>query len=376
MRSDKTKLVVTHIISGDLWAGAEVQVYNLCRALHTSDQVAPTVVTFNDGILYSKLKEIGVPVSLADEKKLGPISIARSIAAHCREQGSKIVHTHGFKENLLGVLGKEMSKVPLSVRTVHGNPETVFTFRRPHKWLIQRLDILLGQLRQQAIIAVSTQLEQRLRRMYPGKVHKIFNFIDVDDIRQQWSTLDRPKNPELHIGFIGRLVPVKRVDLFIHTIKQLNDQGTPSTGIIVGTGPLETKLRELAATLNIESKVLFKGFVNPSLQVLARFDALLMTSDHEGLPMTLLEALALGVPIIAHNTGGIPEVLSFGESGLLVEDHSAAGYAQAVRYTVEFPDQVEAKTRAGVKSVKTQFDKTVQSQKYIDIYHRLYEKEK
>lgn len=372
MRAGKTKLVVTHIISGDLWAGAEVQVYNLCRALHASDQVAPTVVTFNDGILYRKLSEIGVPVSVADENKLGPISIARSIATHCREQGSTIVHTHGFKENVLGVLGKELSKVPHSVRTVHGNPETAFTLRRPHKWLIQRLDILLGRLRQQAVIAVSTQLEQCLRQVYPGKVHKIFNFIDVDEIRQQWATpIDRSKNSELHIGFIGRLVPVKRVDLFIHTIKQLNDQGTPATGIIVGTGPLETKLRELVATLNIESKVLFKGFVNPCLQELARFDALLMTSDHEGLPMTLLEALALGVPIIAHNTGGIPEVLSFGESGLLVTDHSATGYARAVRHTVESPDQVEAKTRAGVKSVKKQFDKGVQAQKYIEIYQRI-----
>lgn len=166
MTADNPKLVVTHVISGDLWAGAEVQVYNLCRALQASDEVAPTVVTFNEGILYNKLSELGIPVSLADETKLGPLAIARSIAAHCREQGTKIVHTHGFKENVLGILGKELARVQISVRTVHGNPETAFSLKHPHKWLVQKLDTFLGHTRQHAVIAVSTQLEETLKRMF------------------------------------------------------------------------------------------------------------------------------------------------------------------------------------------------------------------
>jgi hypothetical protein len=65
MIEGNSKLVVTHIVSGDLWAGAEVQVYNLCRALQASGQITPTAVVFNNGILSEKLQELGIPVSIA-----------------------------------------------------------------------------------------------------------------------------------------------------------------------------------------------------------------------------------------------------------------------------------------------------------------------
>ncbi|WP_428398095.1 glycosyltransferase [Marinobacter salarius] len=371
MTENNTKLVVTHIISGDLWAGAEVQVYNLCRALQASGQITPTAVVFNKGILFKKLKELGISVSLADEKKLGPWAIARSIAFHCKTQNSKVVHTHGFKENVLGVLGKDLARVPSSVRTVHGNPETAFTFKRLHKWLIQKLDLSLGRMRQQAVIAVSTQLERSLLKSFPGKVYKIFNFIDVENIHSEWGVVNRSRNSELQLGIIGRLVSVKRVDIFIKTVEQLNKQGIPCTGSIVGTGPLESTLRSMAKERNIDHKITFKGFINPALGEMCLFDVLLMTSDHEGLPMALLEALALGVPIIAHYTGGIPEVLSFGKGGFLVTDHSPSGYAKMVKHVIESPDQVAIKIKEGLNVVKREFDKKAQSEKYVAIYRQI-----
>lgn len=369
MTESSTELVVTHVVSGDLWAGAEVQVYNLCRALQASDQVTPTAVVFNKGILHDKLQELGIPITLADEKQTGPIAIARSIAAHCREQGSLIVHTHGFKENVLGILGKELAGVPLSVRTVHGNPETGFSPAKPHKWLTSKLDILLGKFRQQAIVAVSTQLEQRLKKLFPGKVHKIFNFVDVEDIRRQRPTGKRPKNAEPIIGLVGRLVPVKRVDLFIRTIALLNRKGMACTGVIIGSGPLENELRQLADQLQISDRINFKGFVDPALDEVIKLDALLMTSDHEGLPMTLLEAIALEIPIIAHHVGGIPEVLDRGKCGWLVEEHSEQGYADAVSKLL-YSDSL-GKLKTGFSHLHRYFGATANTNRYIALYQNL-----
>ncbi|GGC72801.1 glycosyltransferase family 4 protein [Marinobacter halophilus] len=372
MTADSKTLVVTHVISGDLWAGAEVQVYNLCRALKASDQVAPTVVTFNEGILYNKLKELAIPVSLADEKKLGPLAIARSIAAHCREQGSKIVHTHGFKENVLGVLGKEFAGVKISVRTVHGNPENVFSIRRPHKWLIEKMDTFLGRTRQQAVIAVSTQLQESLNRMFPGQVHKIFNFVDVEEIRRQWPVKARDPLEKPLIGIVGRLVPVKRVDIFIQTIALLNQQGFECTGVVIGSGPLDKELKELADDLNIRNHIEFKGFVDPSLEELRKLDILLMTSDHEGLPMTLLEAMSLGIKIIAHHVGGIPEVLDSGAAGILVTDHTPRGYAESITRCSESSRLLADQTSSNPHDVlfrKFNIDKN--TKRYSDIYLNL-----
>jgi len=372
MTESNSTLVVTHIVSGDLWAGAEVQVYNLCKALKASGQITPTAVVFNHGILSEKLQELGISVSIADETTLSPLAIARSIATHCKSHGTKIVHTHGFKENVLGILGKELAGVPRSVRTVHGNPEIRLSFTRPHKWLISKLDIIVGRLRQQAVIAVSTQLEDMLKKLFPGKVHKIFNFVDIDYIRRQWLVVKEHNGSPPRIGIVGRLVPVKRVDLFIQTIALLNQQGFECTGTIVGSGPLEAQLKKLTDELKISDRVEFTGFVSPALKELRKLDALLMTSDHEGLPMTLLEAMSLGVNIIAHNVGGIPEVLDYGRAGMLITDHTPDGYAQGVRSFFESQDVESVRKAPHLQEVLLKkFNVTENCQRYISIYQKL-----
>lgn len=371
MIESDARRVVTHVVSGDLWAGAEVQVYNLCRALQASNQILPTAVVFNDGILLEKLQELGMFVTLADETQLGPTAIARAIAAHCRKYKTEIVHTHGFKENVLGILGKELARVPASARTVHGNPETPFTLKRPHKWMVQKLDITLGRLRQQAVFAVSTQLEERLERLFPGKVHKIFNFIDVDDIRRQCKKHPETKAKRPRVGIVGRLVPVKRVDIFLEAIALLNQRGLECEGVIIGGGPLEAELKQLGTSLGITDRIEFKGFVSPAAAEMAKLDVLLMPSDHEGLPMTLLEALALEVPIVSHSIGGIPEVLDNGGCGWLVTDHTPEGYARALAQVLTEETDLAEKTESGLKHVRQNFGFEANSIKYMSVYNNI-----
>lgn len=373
----KAPTTVTHIISGDLWAGAEVQVYNLCKALNPSKEITVTAVIFNPGILHDKLVELGIPVTLANEVNTGAIAIANAIAAHCKAQGTDIVHTHGFKENVLGVLGKELARVRYSVRTVHGNPEHGFSFSTPHKWLTSRLDIWLGRLRQQAVIAVSSQLEQSLQFTFPGKVHKIFNFVNVEEIQQTWQPGSiKNQNQEVLLGIVGRLVPVKRVDLFIRIIASLNERGYACRGAIIGNGPLEEDLKNLAFELGISDRISFKGFVNPALKEIRKLDALVMPSDHEGLPMTLLEAATLGIPVIAHNVGGIPEVLTDWKRGALVHEQTASAYADKILAIV--PRQARPGETIEPRQNVThppgflnKFSSQENSKKYVELYSRI-----
>lgn len=372
--SVSTPISITHIISGDLWAGAEVQVYNLCQALSALTDVAVNAVVFNPGILHDKLVDLGIPVTLADETKTGPLSIAKAIATHCKTQGTDIVHTHGFKENVLGVLGKELVRVPYSVRTVHGNPEHEFSLRKPHKWLTSRLDIWLGRLRQQAAIAVSTQLEHSLQSTFPGKVRKIYNFVNVEEIQQTWPLeSDNSGSQEVLLGIVGRLVPVKRVDLFIRTIAALNDGGYPCRGAIIGNGPLEEDLKKLAHELGISERISFKGFVNPALSEIRKLDALVMPSDHEGLPMTLLEVATLGIPVVAHNVGGIPEVLAGWKRGALVDEQTPSAYASKIRKLLPLATRVAdaaatPQTMAIPPDFENKFSSRENAKKYVELY--------
>ncbi|WP_372997859.1 glycosyltransferase family 4 protein [Marinobacter sp.] len=365
---------VTQIISGDLWAGAEVQVYNLCKALHTSPDIKVTAVVFNLGILNDRLVELGIPVTLADETATGPLGIIKAIASHCRTQDTDLIHTHGFKENILGILGKELGGVHYSIRTVHGNPEHKFSWKKPHKWLASRVDIGLGRIRQQAVIAVSTQLQMALEPQFPGMVHKICNFIDVQELRDAWLPKPSKTSPEIKVGIVGRLVPVKRIDLFITAIHLLNKEGIYCKGVIIGDGPLRSELERLASNLGVKDHIDFLGFIDPAAEEMSTLDVLLMTSDHEGLPMTLLEAMALSVPIVAHKTGGIPELLNDGDCGSLVTDHTSSGYASAVKELLRGNLKHRLVENAFLQ-VKRSFSSEHNTADYIHLYKKTVSKE-
>ncbi|ROQ42897.1 glycosyltransferase involved in cell wall biosynthesis [Marinobacter sp. 3-2] len=362
-------ITVTHIISGDLWAGAEVQVYNLCKGLLASHEVVPTAVVFNEGFLSDRLRALGMEVDVASEKELSAVQIVFAIARHCRKHGSQVVHTHGFKENILGILGKDIAGVPRSVRTVHGNPETNFAPTQLHKRITHYLDTLLGRLRQRHVIAVSSQLEERLQPLFPGKVKKIFNFVDVEAIQRSKTLKADTGSHPFKLGIVGRLVAVKRVDLFLETVALLNKKGIDCTGVIIGTGPLEPALKKLAKDLEIDHLVEFRGFRDPVHDELQQLDALIMPSDHEGLPMTLLEALALEIPIIAHDTGGIPEILKAGECGWIVCDHSANGYAEKTLEVTQCSLKKRSeKSQRGLEHVRTYFGMKENMHRYLNIY--------
>lgn len=371
--ASKEKPVVTHIISGDLWAGAEAQVYQLISGLCANGQIIPTAVVFNPGILYDKLHGLGMEVSIASETELSPWGQVLKIRDHLKTHGADIVHTHGFKENVLGTIAQHLARVPRSLRTAHGNPETALTWKRPTKKLTQIFDDGIARFGQNVIVAVSRQLESTLSEKYPGKTVRISNFIDLQasgPAPSQTSSFENRSAP-YRIAMIGRAVPVKRIDLFIDTIVELKkNHGIDVTGVVFGDGPLLSSMKEYAST-QAGDTIEFKGFVSNIPQELAAADMLLMPSDHEGLPMSLLEALSVGIPVVAHNTGGIPEVLDGGACGVLVDDHTPTGYASAVARLVENREALSDLSTKAKLHVEREFSAAKNIIKYQDLYTRL-----
>ncbi|PPI84704.1 hypothetical protein KEHDKFFH_08355 [Marinobacter maroccanus] len=365
--------IVTHIASGDIWAGAEVQVYQLLRGLLQSGEVQPTAVLFNHGVLQEKLEALGIPVTVADESSLSPLRMIASIRQHLRAHRSNLVHTHGFKENVLGVAAQRLAGVPVSVRTVHGSPEYQRSWKNPVKRVIALLDQWIGRYQQDAVVAVSQQLKSKLEDVFPRKTKLIYNFFDVESLQAEFESfkVSRSDGPVL-IGFVGRLVPVKRVDLFIETIERLTNQhGRAVKGIIIGDGPLRAQLEKKVRESNLVDQVEFLGFVNPAASEIAKLDMLLMTSDHEGLPMTLIEALALSVPVVAHNVGGVPEALGNGRCGVLVDEHSPAGYAIAVNDALNHVNDLRELSDRGRQHAQDLFGAKMNTSEYVSLYRSL-----
>lgn len=332
-----------HLASGDRWGGAEAQLYTLLKQLHAAPGWRVEAVLLNDFELAQRLRDAGIEVTILDEDRLDIVQLYRSLARHVAARRPALIHTHRQKENILGALVARRFGIA-SLRTVHGATEhPPRGLRQLHKHLLFGFDRWLGRHVQQRLIAVSDDLHRQLRAQYPAeRLATIENGIDIDGIRsaaRQAADLDAhvPAHPEptashnagvRHIGIVGRLDAVKRIDLFLEMAAGLIRDGRREWHFhIFGEGRLDAALKQQAETLGIRERVTFHGHRQDIAACLAALDALVMCSDHEGLPMTVLEAITVGTPVLAHAVGGLVAVLANECGGLLVDEHDPAAYA-------------------------------------------------
>lgn len=329
--SPASELHVLHVVSGDLWAGAEVQVWQLLRAAVREPGLKVSAVVLNPGRLADELSAAGVAVQILDEGQLSFIELARALISHVRETLPQVIHTHRRKEHLLGAIAAKLTGVGL-VGTAHGRNELL-----RGRWdMRQRLLHLLEQATLAAchdrLIAVADDMIPEL----PGPAtHKVIIPNGIDRI----SLLERacaPLPEQLQEGrtrllFLGRLAPVKQVEHLIEMIDLLETRAPGTYALdIVGDGPERAALEKQASKLNNSCRIRFHGFQANPLPMLAQAGALLFASAHEGLPMTALEALSLGTPIVTPPLPSLARLVNESGHGAIALSSSAERLADAV----------------------------------------------
>ena len=374
-------LKVLHVASGDLWAGAEAQLFTLAKVLHTKSDTSVSVALLNYGRLEQELHNAGIKVIVLDESKLNGLQILRLLVHTIREQKPDVIHTHRLKENILGSIAALLTGRTPSLRTAHGAPEHRPSWWKFPKRIIYFLDWFCGRFLQCKIIAVSEDLARILRNNFPAdRVRVIENGIDLASIRGERAPLPAENDTKsaFKVGFAGRLVPVKRVDLFIRTARYLLDHHPDlhASFHIYGDGPMRNELEKLSQILCTGDIVYFEGHCKDILHKLQELDALLMTSDHEGLPMILLEAMALQTPIIAHAVGGIPDLLDQGACGILVKKHSAHGYAQKIYKFANNPEHLSVIAQKALDRVSACYSAELNAHAYRAEYASICKQQK
>lgn len=325
---------ILHIASGDLWAGAEVQAFTLLSQLVRMRDTEVAAALMNAGMLADKLRSVGIPVYVFDEQETMSLEIFRRLREVLGTWRPDVVHTHRQKENILGSLANRSCHNMPSVRTVHGGGEHVGTagLHGARQQVLNGLDRWCGRALQQRIIAVTRELGARLTADFPAeRIVVIENGVDFEALDQQREVAEfrAGELDAIHVGIAGRLATVKRVDIFLEAAALLlqKDSGRKWRFHVFGDGPLRLDLEEQARELRLRDCVTFHGHRDDIATCLAGLNALVMCSDHEGMPMVALEAAALGVPTVAHAVGGLLEVVP---SEFQVTRHDAQGYKEGV----------------------------------------------
>lgn len=176
------------------------------------------------------------------------------------------------------------------------------------------------------------------------------------------------------LAFLGRLVEVKNPLFALEVLRALGESGYRL--VVVGDGPLMGEMRRRAAALGLADRVELRGGLEraQALEALATCDLLIVPSLWEGMPLAPLEAMAMGIPVVASAVGGLPEIIEHERSGMLIDGHEPDRYAQAIRRLDEAPElraEIVARARAVVAE---RFAWPVTRQAYLAIYREFLER--
>lgn len=358
-----TGLRVCHIASGDLWAGAEVQLASLLSELRKDLSLDIRAILLNKGTLYERLTGYCIPTQVLDEHVLSSVEIAWRLYQFNMDWKPHVVHTHRYKENCLGGLAASCARVPAIVHTVHGIHEALAGWENL-KWRVY--SFIARHIAKQVasgLIGVSQEIAAILERDFPGVavvcIHNGIAYGGMSELRETGLTREAlgVGAASFVIGTVGRLTPVKGIEYVLRAGALLIRQHPMSRIhiVVVGDGPLREALEGLARCLSISDRVTFLGERHDVLHLLGLLDVFVMPSLHEGIPIALLEALAAGCPVIGSNVGGVPEIIRDGVDGMLVPSKDPAAIAAAIS-ALQMSESLRIRfQRAGPERVENEF---------------------
>ena len=254
-----------------------------------------------------------------------------------RRERPDIVHTHTAKAGLLGRVAAWLAGVPLIVHTFHGHvfhgyfsPSRTRLFVALERWLARRTHRL---------VAVSERVRGEVLAHGVGRPER-FHVVPVGldlkrfaecDSRRGEARAELGLSPDAPlVGIVARLVPIKRHELFLTAAAAVARRLPACRFLVVGDGERRHMLERLAADLGISDRVLFLGWRRDLERIYTDLDVAVLTSANEGSPVSLIEAMASGVPVIGPRVGGVPDVIDDGATGLVVPPDDASSTADAI----------------------------------------------
>jgi sugar transferase (PEP-CTERM/EpsH1 system associated) len=357
---------VVHLLSTLHVGGLEKFVLDLARLTDHRCFDVRVLCLLEKGPLEKDFVAAHVPVDSLDCQNASKLPTLVRLVDSLRRLRPHVLHTHNPNPHVFGTPASRLAGIPVLIHTKHG---------RNYPKL--RRSVLINRLASHfsdAIVAVSADAADVARRVEgvpPEKVHVIRNGIDLarfDGTRQFSPAKDSRKLRFIHVA---RLDPVKDQATLLRAARMVADSVPDFQLDIVGDGPEGAKLREEASRLALDRQVRFLGCRSDVPDLLASAGAFVLSSISEGISLTLLEAMAAGLPVVATDVGGNREVVETDWTGILVPPRSPRDLAVAIRTLIDDPGMARRMGQAGRRRVEQFFDIRRVVRQYEELYLRL-----
>ena len=334
------------------WRGGEQQVMYLHQGL-LERGIDSTVACPPGSAFAERLRENSLPFwPLPQHGGFDPLAAWRlGGRARCDKT---IVHTHTSHAHSLALLASRLrGRFPLVVSRRVDFPVAGGEASR-HKYLSQRVDRYL---------AISSQVEEMLRAggVPAGRIRRIPSGIDLQRFEnlqadEAWrASLGLPPGRAL-VGSVAALADHKDQPTLLKAFARMMRMGVDAQLVILGEGGERAKLEALRAQLGLEDRVLLPGFTRGILEKMLCFDFFVLSSKMEGLGTAILDAMALGLAVVATRAGGIPDAVVHEETGLLLPVGDVEGLAQAMTSFLRERERSQRFGTAGRRRVQEHFD--------------------
>lgn len=288
-----------------------------------------------------------------------------------------IVHTHTTKASLLGRIAAKLAGIPVIVHTVHAihfhdyvNPLIRWLYIMIERFLSKITDkiITVSKMNLKKALDLKLAEAEKFVNIYSGiELEKFNTNIDVDSKKKELGIF----NGEKIVGMVGRLSKQKAPLDFIKAIPEVLTFESNVLFVIVGEGLLKKSIIELAKKIGIESKLKLLGFREDIQEILPTFDVFVLTSLWEGLGRSLTEAMYTGLPVVATNVDGVPELVKDGETGILVNPKDVASIAQGIITFLSDKQKAKKIGEAAKQEITDSFDATHMVHQLEKIYDDL-----
>jgi glycosyltransferase involved in cell wall biosynthesis len=305
------------------------------------------------------------------------VSLARMVQL-IRRLRPDVVHTHMAKAGTVGRLAARICGVPLIVHTYHGHvfhsyfsPAKTRLFVTIEKGLGLMTDriIVLGEEQRAEIASLGVAPAHKLEPIRLGL--ELSPFLEVEAARGGLRReLGIGEDIPL-VGIVARLVPIKAHEMFFEAAKRVVHERPDARFVVVGDGERRAELEALVDRMGLRDSVTFLGWRRPMTGVYADLDVVALTSRNEGSPVSLIEAMASGRPVISTEVGGVPDVVVNGVTGLTVPSGDASAMADGILLLLRDRALADRLAAAGQRHVYPRYD----SSRLVDEVRNLYVRE-
>jgi glycosyltransferase involved in cell wall biosynthesis len=296
-----------------------------------------------------------------------PLRIGHALSRH----HVRVVHVHGYKASILGGVAAKLGGRTL-VKTEHGRPEPFTGWGQLKMKMNFWMEGAISQRLVDSVIFVSKDIQEALKGRYPKTPQTvIYNAIRPRDaVAADGAPRLEPEGVS-RIGIVGRLTPIKGHDVLLRALGRLGPRSGPELYLYVfGEGHLESALRARCTELRIEDRVAFMGFREGIHGYLSQLDILAMPSFHEGIPYAALEAMNLGVALVASDVGGLGEILENEVDALLVPPGDEEALAGAIERLASDAALRTRLGRAAQAKVNDRFLAPHMVDRYLEVYRQ------